>query len=142
MAWHYNLSGLDLDHIPLNTVVTQSYDVAIADNHAASATQVVSVSIGGAGGDNFVFNFNDHRGADTILNFNPATDTIELDGFSGVGTHNQLLAALGSNGADSTHGDATINLGNHDSITVVGVTQDYLQQHLDALVHLNAGATV
>jgi VCBS repeat-containing protein len=137
VAWHFNLTSQEIDSIPVNEVLTQSYNVIITDSHNATATQTVSVSIGGQGGDHFVFDFNTRLGADTIVNFNTSADTIDLEGYAAVSTHDQLVATLASNGADATHGDAVINLGNGDSITVVGVTQEYLQQHVDSLIHVH-----
>ena len=99
--------------------------------------QTISVSIGGPGGDNFVFSANEHFGADTIANFHPESDTIELDGYNAIDVAH-LTAAITSNGIDASHGDAVINLGHGDSITVANMTESYLQQHLN-LIHLNSG---
>jgi hypothetical protein len=91
----------------------------------------VSVSVGGPGNDNFVFA--PGVGADTIVNFNPQNDTIELDHFSNA--HNlQQLASLITTDA---HGNALIELGHNDSIDIPGVSASYLQAHLQSLVHLH-----
>jgi hypothetical protein len=111
--------------------LTQSYDVTVADEHGATATQQISVSVGGPGNDNFVFK--PGVGADTIVNFNPQADTIELDHFANA-QNTQQLAALVT--ADA-HGDAVIELGHSDSITILGMTASYLQAHLQSLVHLH-----
>ncbi|HTQ84019.1 MAG TPA: VCBS domain-containing protein [Pseudolabrys sp.] len=137
VAWHFNLLPGQIDTIPANGVVTQSYDLTIADNHGGATTQTISVSIGGAGNDNFIFSASHHLGADTIANFSTSSDTIELDGYQSL-TQANLAAAITSTGADASHGDAVINLGHGDTITVAGVTEAYLQQHL-ALIHLNSG---
>ena len=89
-----------------------------------------SVSVGGPGNDNFVFQ--PGIGADTVANFNPQVDTIELDHFANVQNVQQLAALIGTD----AHGDAVIELGHNDSITLPGVTQSYLQAHLQSLVHL------
>ena len=89
-----------------------------------------SVSVGGPGNDNFVFH--PGIGADTVANFNPQDDTIELDHFANVQNVQQLAALIGTD----AHGDAVIELGHNDSITLPGVTQSYLQAHLQSLVHL------
>ena len=89
-----------------------------------------SVSVGGPGNDNFVFQ--PGIGADTVANFNPQADTIELDHFANVQNVQQLAALIGTD----AHGDAVIELGHSDSITLPGVTQSYLQAHLQSLVHL------
>ena len=57
---------------------------------------------GGPGNDNFVFA--PGVGADTIVNFNPKADTIELDHFANVQTTQQLAAAI----TTDAHGDAVI----------------------------------
>ena len=87
-----------------------------------------SVSVGGPGNDNFVFQ--PGIGADTIVNFNPQADTIELDHFANIQNVQQLAALIGTD----AHGDAVIELGHNDSITLPGVTQSYLQAHLQSLV--------
>ena len=53
----------------------------ITDPPAASSTSP-SVSIGGAGNDTFVFH--PGEGAQTVNNFNPQHDTIELDHFANI----------------------------------------------------------
>jgi FecR-like protein len=89
-----------------------------------------SVTYGGPGNDNFVFQ--PGIGADTVTNFNPRVDTIELDHFANIQNVQQLAALIGTD----AHGDAVIELGHNDSITLPGVTQSYLQAHLQSLVHL------
>jgi hypothetical protein len=125
--------GNDQIQVAAGQTVTQSYQVNLADsqNPAANATQTVAVSIGGAGNDNFVFA--PGVGHDTILNFDPQHDTIELDHFANVQTVQELQSLITSD----AHGDAFINLGNHDSITVEGVTAAQLQANLQNLVHLH-----
>jgi hypothetical protein len=99
---------------------------------AQTATPSVggSVTYGGPWNDNFVFH--PGIGADTIANFNAWTDTIELDHFANIQNVQQLAALIGTD----AHGDAVIELGHNDSITLPGVTQSYLQAHLQSLVHL------
>ena len=104
---------------------------------SAPVTQLMSVFVGGPGNDNFVFNVDQHLGASIISNFNTVADSIELDGYNSINNAN-IAAAITSNGADALHGDAVINLGHGDSVTVVGVTESYMQQHLN-LIHLNSG---
>ncbi|HZL31902.1 MAG TPA: FecR domain-containing protein [Pseudolabrys sp.] len=141
VGWHFALSNAELDALAPNSVATQSYDVAVEDNQSVPiATLKASVSIGGPDGDTFVFNAleNTHVGADTIVNFNKAVDHVELDDY--FFNETDLHAAIGSTGSDATHGNALIDLGTtnngqHDTITVANVTQDYLQQHLE-LIHL------
>jgi hypothetical protein len=80
------------------------------------------VTVGGPGGDNFVFK--PGIGLDTIVNFDPTHDTIELDHFANIQSVQQLESLITSD----AHGDAVIALGHHDSITVAGVTAAHLQQ--------------
>jgi hypothetical protein len=98
---------------------------------AAPNTNSGSVSIGGAGNDSFVFH--PGMGAETISNFNPQADTIELDHFANVQNLQQLAADITSN----AHGDALIELGHNDSLTVAGMTAAQLQAHLQSFVHLH-----
>jgi hypothetical protein len=72
-------------------------------------------------------------GADTIINFNAQLDTIELDRFANAQSIQHLAAVITSD----AHGDAVIELGHNDSITIPGLTANYLQAHLQSLVHLN-----
>ncbi len=46
----------------------------------------------------------------------------------------QQLAAMTTTNA---HGDAVIDLGNHDSITIAGLTAAQLQQVMQTAVHLH-----
>jgi len=71
-------------------------------------------------------------GADTIVNFN-AHDTIELERFANI----QNMQELASSITADVHGDAVIELGHNDSITLPGVAASYLQAHLQSLVHLH-----
>ena len=95
-----------------------------------SSSPSPSVSVAGPGNDSFVFH--PGIGADTVANFNPQNDTIELDHFANIQNVQQLAALIGTD----AHGDAVIELGHNDSITLPGVTQSYLQAHLQSLVHL------
>ena len=108
--------------------LTQSYNVTVADaqNPAADQTQTVSVTIGGPGNDNFVFA--PGIGADTVTNFNVQQDTLALDHFANVQTIQELQALITSD----AHGDAVINLGHNDSVTLAGVTDTQLQQVIHA----------
>jgi Ca2+-binding RTX toxin-like protein len=89
------------------------------------------VSIGGPGNDNFVFQ--PGIGADTIVNFNPQNDMIELEHFANAQTVQELQSLITAD----AHGDALINLGHNDSITLPGVTPAHLQQVLASAVHLH-----
>ena len=114
----------DQVHLASGQTLTQSYNVSLTDaqNPAADQSQAVSVTIGGPGNDNFVFT--PGVGADTVLNFNPQQDTIEFDHFTNVQTVQELQSLITTN----THGDAVIDLGNHDSVTLANTTTAQLQQ--------------
>jgi hypothetical protein len=126
VGWHFNF-----DSSPPAKTITQSYDVAVTDNHTdgthSSATQLVSVTIAGPGNDAFVFH--PGVGSETIVNAASA-DTIELDGFSSVANSHQLAQLLSEAQAGQSQSlftaangghDTVINLGNHDSITLTNV---------------------
>jgi hypothetical protein len=123
----FNFNG-DQVHLAPGQTLTQSYNVGLTDtqNPAADQSQTVSVTIGGAGHDNFVFT--PGVGADTVLNFNPQQDTIELDHFTNVQTVQELQSLI----TTDIHGDAVINLGNHDSVTLADTTSAQLQQAIQA----------
>ena len=111
----------------------QSNGLSAADGQQnSSENQSAFVSIGGPGDDQFVFH--PGIGADTIVNFNPQKDILELDHFANVQTMQQLASLITSD----AHGDAMIELGHNDSITVPGLTQTYLQAHLESLVRLHS----
>jgi hypothetical protein len=132
VGFEFNLGNDQINLAPEQTL-TQSYAVAVTDpqNPAVNVNQTVSVSIGGPGNDNFVFA--PGIGADTIVNFNPQADTIELDHFANIQNVQQLASQITAD----VHGDAVIELGHNDSITIPGTTASYLQAHLQSLVHLH-----
>jgi hypothetical protein len=123
----FNFNG-DQVHVASDQTLTQSYNVALTDaqNPAASQSQAVSVTIGGAGNDNFIFA--PGVGADTVLNFNSQHDTIEFDHFNNVQTVQELQSLITA----GIHGDAVIDLGNHDSVTLANTTTAQLQQAIQA----------
>jgi hypothetical protein len=98
----------------------------------ASASTTPSVTIGGAGNDTFTFH--PGEGTQTVNNFNPQHDTIELDHFANVQNVQELAAAI----TPDVHGNAVLELGHGDSIAIPGVSATFLQQNLQSLVHLHA----
>ena len=108
--------------------MTQSYNVTVADaqNPAENVSQTVSVTVGGIGNNSFVFA--PGVGADTITNFSPQQDTLELNNFVNAQTAQELQALI----TTDAHGDAVIDLGHNDSITLAGVTDAQLQQVIQA----------
>ncbi len=115
-------------HLAPGQTVTQSYDVTLAgtQNPTTAQSQSVSVTVGGPDNDHFVFA--PGIGADTLLNFNPQHDTIELDHFANVQTVQQLQYLVTVN----AHDEPVIDLGNHDSVTLANTTQTQLQQAIQA----------
>ena len=67
-------------------------------------------------------------GTETVTNFNWQQDTIELDQFAAAQTVQELQSLI----TTDTHGDAVINLGHNDSITLTGTTTTELQQAIQA----------
>jgi hypothetical protein len=132
VGWEFSL---DNDQINLATgaTVTQAYGVSVTDpqNPALEINQTVSVSLGGPGNDSFVFA--PGIGAETIANFNPQNDTIELNGFSNIHSEQQLASLI----TNDAHGDAVIALGHNDSITLPGMSPAELQAVLQSAVHLH-----
>ncbi len=118
----------DQNNLTSGQTLTQSYNVAVAgaQNPADNANQTVSVTVGGPGNDNFVFA--PGVGADTVTSFNAQQDTLALDHFANVQTVQELQALISTD----IHGDAVINLGHNDSVTLAGVTDTQLQQVIHA----------
>ena len=111
--------------------MTQSYNISVADaqNPADNINQTVSVTVGGPGNDHFVFA--PGVGADTVTNFNPQQDTLEFDHFANAQTVQELQSLI----TTDVHGDAVINLGHNDSVTLPGVTDTQLQ-HVIQIGHV------
>ncbi len=124
VEWQFQATNAQLDHL---MGLTQSYTVAEQNN--PSVAQTVSVSVGGAGNDQFVFGNN--VGADTMLNFSTITnaqghyagDTIDISAFSNIQTQAELLQQLSTD----THGNAVVTLDSHDSITFQGLSAAQIQ---------------
>ena len=129
VGWEFHLGNDQIKPSPGETV-TQSYDVTVNNEQSSTVNQTVSVSVGGPGNDNFVFH--PGMGADTIVNFNPQIDTIELDHFANIQSTQQLAALVTAD----PHGNAVIDLGHNDSITLPNVNSTQLQAALQSAVHL------
>ena len=131
-------------HTVLATITIDNFDFRnlekASDGHGgtiifdppASGGSGPSVSIGGAGNDTFAFH--PGEGTQTVNNFNPQHDTIELDHFANVQNVQELAAAI----TPDVHGNAVLELGHGDSIAIPGVSATFLQQNLQSLVHLHA----
>ena len=125
------LSSDDQITIGANGRAIYSLDSSVAVTDAASqqsASMVTngSVVVGGPGNDHFVFA--PGIGAETIDNLNPQQDTIELDHFASAQNMQELQSII----TTDLHGDAVINLGYHDSVTLSGVTEAQLQHAIQA----------
>ncbi len=124
VEWQFAASNAQLDHL---MGLTQTYTVSDASNPAVA--QTIAVSIGGLGHDQFVFH--PGVGADTMVNFstisnsqgNYVGDTIELDKFSNIHSISDVLHNLSTD----AHGNAVVDLGNHDSITFQGINAATIQ---------------
>jgi FecR protein/WD40-like Beta Propeller Repeat len=127
VSFEFNVANDQIDLAPGETL-TQSYNVTLADaqNPAANVRQTITVTIGGPGNDNFVFA--PGVGADTVTNFNPQQDTIELNHFTDAQTIQELQSLITAD----VHGDAVINLGHNDSITLANTTTTQVQQAVQA----------
>jgi hypothetical protein len=123
VGWHFNLNP-----DPITQPTTQSYDVISSEAHSGvTAIQTVSVTIGGPGNDTFVI----HPGVGTDVIVNAGSqDNVELNGFSSISDVRQLTNLLNEAQAgqsqslfQSTNGgqDTLINLGNHDSLSLLNV---------------------
>jgi hypothetical protein len=130
VAWAFSLDHDQINLAP-GATQTQSYDVTVGAPAAVAAQQTIAVSIGGAGNDTFVFQ--PGLGADTILNFNPQADTIDLNAFHNIQSEQQLLSLI----TNDAQGDAMIDLGHHDSVSLPGVTAAQLLAVLQSAVHLH-----
>ena len=125
------LSSDDQITIGANGRAIYSLDFSVAVTDAASqqsASMVTngSVVVGGPGNDHFAFA--PGIGAETIDNLNPQQDTIELDHFASAQNMQELQSII----TTDLHGDAVINLGYHDSVTLSGVTEAQLQHAIQA----------
>jgi hypothetical protein len=129
LPWHAIL-GNDQIHFAPDLTLTEYSGVTGPEGQNSASSRALSVSIGGPDNDNF--HFHPAPGAD-IGNFNPQVDTVELEKFANAQTMQQLASLI----TTDVHGDAVIELGHNDSITIPGVMQSYLQTHLQSLVHLH-----
>ena len=130
-----NLGTITIDNFDFSNLEKASDGhggTIIFDPPAAANTNPPSVSIGGAGNDTFVFH--PGGGSQTVNNFDPQHDTIELDQFANIHNVQELAAAI----TPDVHGNAVLELGHGDNIAIPGVNATFLQQHLQNLVHLHA----
>ncbi len=131
MNSHTVLATLTIDNFDFRNLekASDGHGGTIIFDPPASANTGPSVSIGGAGNDTFVFH--PGEGSQTVNNFDPLHDTIELDHFANVQNVQELAAAI----TPDVHGNAVLELGHGDSIAIPGVSATFLQQNLQNLVH-------
>jgi hypothetical protein len=130
----HTVATLTFDNFDGSLAFTSDHNggTLITDPPAASASTSPSVSIGGAGNDTFMFH--PGEGTQTVNNFNPQHDSIELDHFANIQNVQELAAAI----TPDVHGNAVLELGHGDSIAIPGVSATFLQQNIQSLVHLHA----
>jgi len=122
--WHFDASPAQLSQL---AGLTQYYTVQ--DQTNPTANQTISVSVGGDGKDQFVFDLNTNgAGTHAIVNFSTATangtyvgDVIELDNFTNAQNAPLQLADVLTHLTQDSHGNAVVDLGHGDSITFQGV---------------------
>jgi Nidogen-like/FecR protein len=129
--WHFNLTSSELNGLANGNPVTQSYNVTIDDGHAGGqVTQTVAISWGSVAADTFTFQ--PGIGADTVLNFQLGTDSLDFNNGSDsahlgpsmtADQTNHILSLLTSN----TSGDAVLDLGHGDTVTLAGISATDLQ---------------
>jgi hypothetical protein len=128
--WHFDASPAQLSQL---AGLTQYYKVQDQTNPAAN--QIISVSVGGDGKDQFVFDVNTNgAGTHAIVNFSTMTangtyvgDVIELDNFTNAQNAPLQLADILTHLTQDSHGNAVVDLGHGDSITFQGVTAGAVQ---------------
>jgi hypothetical protein len=113
-----------------NGEVTYTIDSSTSTGMTATQSQTTTansgVVLGGPGNDTFVFQ--PGMGGETIANFNPQQDTLSFDHFTAAQTAQELQSLI----MTDTQGEAVINLGHNDSVTLTGVTPAQLQQAIQA----------
>ncbi len=135
--WHFSLTSAELKDVLPGHTITQTYDVTVSDgNPGGQATQEVAISWGSAAADTFAFNTG--LGADTVLNFQLGTDTLDYNSHSAylaptmtLAEANHLLTLI-----TSTTGDAVIDFHNGDTVTLAGVATADLQSYLHSSSHV------
>jgi hypothetical protein len=116
----------DQFNFPTNESTTPAPDLGTVYTVDSAPIEGSGVIVGGPGNDTFVFQ--PGIGAQTVENFKPLQDTIELDHFAQAQTIQELQSLITAD----AHGDAAINLGYNDSITLAGVTTAQLQQAIQS----------
>ena len=123
------MSSHDQIDLPSDRALTQAQDAGATDaqNTAATPNQLASVSIGGPGNDHFVFTPGVR--ANSVANFNPHHDTVELNHSAETENIHELQSLV----TPDAHGDASINPVHNDNLTLPGSNPPEVQQ----LIHAN-----
>ncbi len=136
--WHFNLTSTELNGLPNGDTITQSYNVAIDDGApGGQLTQTVSISWGSVAAD--TFSFMPGIGTDTALNFQLGADSIDYNNgqdSAHLGPNmtadqiSHILSLLTSN----TTGDAVLDFGNGDTVTLAGISATDLQHSINHII--------
>jgi hypothetical protein len=111
---------------PADTAQTSNSNLSTTNTEITTKLGPNASMTVGSDGDHFVFN--PGIGAETVTNFDAQQDTIELDHFANAQDLQELQSLISSD----PHGDAVINLGHADSITLHGTSEAQLQQAIQA----------
>jgi VCBS repeat-containing protein len=143
IVWDFAVDNTDIVNLGAGEQLNQDYTVTVADGKGGTAQEVVSVTLygtniivgsesddiltglggddtltGGLGADTFFFN--PEGGNDIITDFGTGDDVIDLSAFTGMGYDNVILNST------QTEDGVNIDLGNGNSVTLVGVSLDSL----------------
>ncbi len=136
--WHFSLTSTELNGLPNGATVTQSYNVAIDDGQpGGQVAQTVSISWGSVTADTFTFHTG--IGTDTVLNFQLGSDSIDFNNGQDsahlgpdmtVDQTSHILSLLTAN----TTGDAVLDFGNGDTVTLAGISATDLQHSINHII--------
>jgi len=155
IIWDFAVDNADIVNLGAGEQLIQDYTVTVADGKGGTVQEVVSITLngtndiifgsenddiltglagndtltGGLGADTFFFNPEGEDETDTITDFAIDEDVIDLSAFAGMGYDN--LGKIISH-SKQTDGDVNIDLGNGNSVTLVGVDLDSL--HADNFI--------
>jgi VCBS repeat-containing protein len=131
--WHFTASNNDL-----NNHAGETLSYLVQDQTAPSASQQLTVSIGGPGQDQFQFSAS--TGVHALVNFSTQTDeadhyigdTVDLHNFIDGQSNNLTISDVLADLTTDSHGNAVINLGSGDSVVFAHVSQNVIQAQIEA----------
>jgi hypothetical protein len=126
-AWSFDLGHDQIDFERGKAVMRSNITASDSQNSVEAVSEKASVSIGGFGNDQFIFN--PGIGAHTIVS--SQKDFIELNHLAADYTLQQLSSLM----ATDPHGPATIE--HNDSLTIPELAPSHLQAHLEAMARLH-----